>query len=75
MKAIYQYSPEGPEDLTFNQGHIIDILSEGNTITVHLCSLIKPSGIDGYFPMLLLYNIQEKTEKLWPRQQIEPALL
>ncbi|XP_073456078.1 NADPH oxidase activator 1 isoform X1 [Aquarana catesbeiana] len=30
MKAIYQYSPEGPEDLTFNQGHIIDILSEVN---------------------------------------------
>ncbi|XP_018412260.1 PREDICTED: LOW QUALITY PROTEIN: NADPH oxidase activator 1 [Nanorana parkeri] len=30
MRAIYQYSPEGPEDLTFNEGHIIDILSEVN---------------------------------------------
>ncbi|KAM5146764.1 NADPH oxidase activator 1 [Mantella aurantiaca] len=30
MKATYQYAPEGPEDLTFNQGHIIDILSEVN---------------------------------------------
>lgn len=30
MRANYQYSPEGPEDLTFNQGNIIDILSEVN---------------------------------------------
>ncbi|CAI9550438.1 unnamed protein product [Staurois parvus] len=30
MRAIYHYSPEGPEDLTFNEGHIIDILSEVN---------------------------------------------
>ncbi|XP_072287437.1 NADPH oxidase activator 1 isoform X2 [Pyxicephalus adspersus] len=30
MRSIYQYSSEGPEDLTFNQGQIIDILSEVN---------------------------------------------
>ncbi|KAM8934348.1 NADPH oxidase activator 1 [Pelodytes ibericus] len=30
MTALYQYSAEGPEDLTFNPGDIIDILSEVN---------------------------------------------
>ncbi|CAN2391835.1 Src homology 3 domains [Pristimantis euphronides] len=30
MKAIHTYTAEGPEDLTFKQGDIIDILSEVN---------------------------------------------
>ncbi|XP_063792305.1 NADPH oxidase activator 1 isoform X2 [Pseudophryne corroboree] len=56
MRAIYTYPSEGPEDLTFNQGDTIDILSEVNEdwLEGHC------NGSIGIFPKCFVTFIDER---------------
>ncbi|XP_066436160.1 NADPH oxidase activator 1 [Eleutherodactylus coqui] len=56
MKAIYTYKAEGPEDLTFEQGDIIDIFSEVNAewLEGHY------NGSIGIFPRCFATNVNEE---------------
>ncbi|XP_075041512.1 NADPH oxidase activator 1 [Mixophyes fleayi] len=56
MRAVYTYPAEGPEDLTFNQGDIIDILSEVN----EEWSEGHCNGSIGIFPKCFATNLSER---------------
>ncbi|KAG8447412.1 hypothetical protein GDO86_014767 [Hymenochirus boettgeri] len=54
MRALYEYPAEGPEDLTFGEGDVIDILSEVNDEWLEgTCN-----GNIGIFPKCFAQKIQ-----------------